>query len=535
MAGGRTNKKSCLTRCPVLCSSVLGVLLVLAVCVCVLVPLLYVYELEPAVEKEIDENVVLTPGSVGTSQFKSSSAPLYSAYYMFNITNAEDVEKGKMPKLVEIGPFVYKENRTKYNLTWEDNQNVLKYSMMINYTYDEALSEAQDPHKTMVTTINVPLIGVLSKMEALLNSAEGIEKVALEELLKLVDEAIKHVVSGEGLFVKKTVYELLWGYQDNLLSDLKEIQDDYNKIPGHKKVDFIDSTMFGFGNLSSVETPNRVYTGANETRLVGTFKQWNDHYSISGWGTKYAREIRGTGGFSFHPGVSRKEKLVAFINELYRSGYFSYEEDSQISGITLYKYQLPKEELLNTSQDPGFYANGPSGVLNLTAVVPSNVPLFVSKPHFLDADPAYLGNVSGLKPDRAKHDSYVSAEPITGAVLDAAKRIQVNLRLTRFSDLPQLSSLRDLTMLPVYWVAQTGTITPDLAAKFKSSVYTVEEGISGGVWGVTGLAAVVVVVCALCLVGLVMTNFKRGRSNVRRPPVAQDEHSPLLINPQTDI
>ena len=72
-------------------------------------------------------------------------------------------------------------------------------------------------------------------------------------------------------------------------------------------------------------------------------------------------------------------------------------------------------------------------------------------------------------------------------MLDAAKRIQVNFRLTK-QGLPQLSRLADVTMLPMYWVAQTGTITPDLATKFKSTVYTVEEGISGGVWALTGVA-----------------------------------------------
>ncbi len=69
---------------------------------------------------------------------------------------------------------------------------------------------------------------------------------------------------------------------------------------------------------------------------------------------------------------------------------------------------------MNTSQDPGFYPNGPSGVLNISCVVQANVPLFVSKPHFLDADPDYLKNISGLHPDRAEHDSYVGVEPITG-------------------------------------------------------------------------------------------------------------------------
>lgn len=98
-----------------------------------------------------------------------------------------------------------------------------------------------------------------------------------------------------------------------------------------------------------------------------------------------------------------------------RSGYFSYQYDSDQYGVQLYNFGLPKEELKNTSQDAGFYPNGPSGVLNITCVAPGNVPMFISKPHFLDADPDYLKNTSGLHPERALHDSYVGVEPITGS------------------------------------------------------------------------------------------------------------------------
>lgn len=99
---------------------------------------------------------------------------------------------------------------------------------------------------------------------------------------------------------------------------------------------------------------------------------------------------------------------------MYRSGYFVYVRDVIIDGIHLYEYELPSEELLNSTQDPGFYANGPSGVLNITAVAPSNAPLFISKPHFLHADPDYLKNVTGLHPNPAIHDSHLDVEPLTG-------------------------------------------------------------------------------------------------------------------------
>ena len=88
--------------------------------------------------------------------------------------------------------------------------------------------------------------------------------------------------------------------------------------------------------------------------------------------------------------------------------------DVIIDGILLYEFELPSDELLNTTQDKGFYANGPSGVLNITAVAPSNAPLFISKPHFLHADPGYTTNVTGLNPNPAIHDSHLDVEPLTG-------------------------------------------------------------------------------------------------------------------------
>lgn len=74
--------------------------------------------------------------------------------------------------------------------------------------------------------------------------------------------------------------------------------------------------------------------------------------------------------------------------------------------------------------------------------------------------------------------------------MDAAKRIQVNFRLSNFSHLSQLTKLKPVTMLPVYWVAQTGTITPELASEFKSVVYMARDGVEGVMWALTGVAGI---------------------------------------------
>ena len=74
-------------------------------------------------------------------------------------------------------------------------------------------------------------------------------------------------------------------------------------------------------------------------------------------------------------------------------------------------------------QDPGFSPGAPSGVLNMTAVAPSNLAVFASKPHFLDADHEYLVNVTGLRPNRSIHDSTIDIEPLTGVCVCVESRV----------------------------------------------------------------------------------------------------------------
>ena len=68
----------------------------------------------------------------------------------------------------------------------------------------------------------------------------------------------------------------------------------------------------------STEGPNIVHTGKGNLSKLAQFIEWNGRYKIAQWGTPAARMINGTGGFMFHPGVTREENLTAFISELFR-------------------------------------------------------------------------------------------------------------------------------------------------------------------------------------------------------------------------
>ena len=54
------------------------------------------------------QHVKLSNGSEATKQFVHSSAPLYTTYYFFNVTNPQEVMSGTaVPVLKQIGPYAY--------------------------------------------------------------------------------------------------------------------------------------------------------------------------------------------------------------------------------------------------------------------------------------------------------------------------------------------------------------------------------------------------------------------------------------------
>jgi len=82
--------------------------------------------------------------------------------------------------------------------------------------------------------------------------------------------------------------------------------------------------------------------------------------------------------------------------------------------------------------------------------------------------------------------------------MNAAKRIQVNLKLDKDSSIPELKNIPKSTMLPIYYAEQRGAVTAELANEFKDTVFTVRYGILGTVWAITGLAGKLPYPCGSC-------------------------------------
>lgn len=61
-----------------------------------------------------------------------------------------------------------------------------------------------------------------------------------------------------------------------------------------------------------------VHTGVQNISQANQYIMWNGNYNMSKWNNSWAAAINGTGGYAFHPQVTKEEVLYVFIDEVYR-------------------------------------------------------------------------------------------------------------------------------------------------------------------------------------------------------------------------
>ena len=155
--------------------------------------------------------------------------------------------------------------------------------------------------------------------------------------------------------------------------------------------------------------------------------------------------------------------------------------------------------------------------------MPSGAPLFVSKPHFLDADPYYQSLVLGLSPNRTLHDTNVYVEPLSGITMQSYKRLQITIQVNVSLLYPHMSP----AFVPVIWVEESGSITPQLASQFTGQVYTALDVSKALQWaGVIGGSLLLLCVTAIFLAILAPDRHPVG-------PALEDSETVRLLNGDT--
>ncbi|KAF5274164.1 hypothetical protein FQR65_LT17067 [Abscondita terminalis] len=149
------------------------------------------------IEKEVIENVELKEDTLQWYRFKEIPFPFNFNVYLFAIENKEEVLLGKTPKVREVGPFVYVENRDK--IIHGIQKDEVAYSDLFTYTFDAKASGKNNENQT-ITFLNAPLMAVVQTLEmATLNLG-----VTMEDILDYIFE-------DTSLFIDVKVRDLTFG------------------------------------------------------------------------------------------------------------------------------------------------------------------------------------------------------------------------------------------------------------------------------------------------------------------------------------
>ncbi|XP_026677185.1 LOW QUALITY PROTEIN: uncharacterized protein LOC103506297 [Diaphorina citri] len=263
------------------------------------------------------------------------------------------------------------------------------------------------------------------------------------------------VVGEEDKEIEEEIGEFLFdGYENKLLNMAKKMP--MLKIPYDK---------FGWfytrNGSDQFDGHFNIDTGQNGIHNIGKVYQWQYTNTTSFYEGTCAM-VNGTSGTLFPPVRSKQDRVTMYSPDLCRSISFDYSRVESVEGVPGYRfvgseyivlrsisfdysrvesvegvpgYRFVGSEYIvdNGTLDPSneCFCNGecvPSGVINVTSCR-FGAPAFVSYPHFYKADPYFASLVTGMKPERDKHEFYLTLEPSTGIPLDVGARFQINLLL----------------------------------------------------------------------------------------------------------
>ena len=185
---------------------------------------------------------------------------------------------------------------------------------------------------------------------------------------------------------------------------------------------------------SDTSTVSTIHTGIDDINSLAQYIQWQNQsgYLNTMWPGFAARRIRGTEGIFFRPNLKQGDELTLFIGDLRRA--FDLENTAVVDhmGVETLRYRFPLETFKGAFSHPQNAQWGswcPDGLFYMGLVKDPELPLYGSKPHFLDGADSLFDGVDGLEPSRDYHDSHIDVEPNIGANVDVRIQFQLNVRV----------------------------------------------------------------------------------------------------------
>uniref|UniRef100_A0A3P9L304 Scavenger receptor class B member 1 n=1 Tax=Oryzias latipes TaxID=8090 RepID=A0A3P9L304_ORYLA len=397
---------------------------------------------------QVGKNTMIDPkNDMSYTMWKDLPVPFFMSVYFFNVLNPEEVLKGEKPMVEQRGPYVYRKRCQKENITFHPNYTV-SYREYRTYYFEPSMSVGNE--SDLVTVPNMLVLSAAVMMENL--------PYALRLLISATFKTFK-----EGPFLTKTVGELMWGYDSKLVDFLNQY------LPGMLP----SSGKFGlFAEFNNSNTGLfTINTGRDDIRKVHRVDSWNGLTQLSYWRTPQCNMINGTAGQMWPPFMTKESTLPFYSPDACRSLELVYQRTGEMLGIPLYRFVAPRTMFANGSQyepNQGFCPCRQSGLLNVSSCR-HNSPVFISHPHFFNADPVLLDYVLGLNPTEEEHGLFIDIHPLTGVPLNVSIRLQLNLYIKSVSGITETGKISEVVM-PLLWFEESGYIDGPVLNTFRTNL-----------------------------------------------------------------
>ncbi|XP_028134254.2 sensory neuron membrane protein 2 [Diabrotica virgifera virgifera] len=510
---------------PCICCSVKILAVITAVLVVVLagILLLSFYGIPRIVNSQVDASVRLTENSDQWGRFLKLPIPIYIGVYLFTVRNGPAVMNGAVPKLEEVGPYVFREDISKKVLSTNKDDDSVTYQKFTEQSFEQERS-GQLTLDDNVTIVNPPLL-VLTQITSVVEQLVVVgclDKIFTPTYRDLFMTTTIRSVMFEGFEFARSSSDV--GYACEVIRQqiiektkkMKNIRRIYSKeYPG-----MVEALRFSFLGFKT-ESPDGIYTlnrGIDDISKLGRIMQWNNSHYLPFWGTSQSinndtcQLVEGGDSTMYPPHATKDKGFVIFSTDICRRVEVSYSSTGTYKDIEGYRYE-PKSDtfyskLANVEEDcfcTGRTLN-PNGVRDcyLNGVIDVydcfGAPLLLSFPHFLHADESYINGVQGVtSPDPEKHGIYLLIEPNTGTPLQGRKRVQLNVVLRNIEYIQFTQKLKP-TVLPVIWIEECADLTDDLINILNNQFFKVVKIANGVKYGLIAVSSLSVLVVAGILI-----------------------------------
>ncbi|TRY95886.1 hypothetical protein DNTS_021409 [Danionella cerebrum] len=464
------------------------------------IALLVAQVFQTMIQERIKKEITLGENSRVLEGWINPPPPVYMQYFFFNVTNPDEFLAGKeKARVTQMGPYTYREYRPRENVTFLENGTKIFATNPKSFVFLRNMSSG-DPEVDRVTTVNIPLIAVMNE----LNSYSFFLRTAVSMWMGSM---------GIGVFMNRTVHEILWGFKDPLMTKLHSLRPEVDEYFG-----------LMYNKNGTHEGEFVFHTGERNYMDYGKIDTWNNISQMTWWSSNQSNMINGTDGSVFHTFLSRKELLYIFAADLCRSIHLAYVSDTEVKGIPAFRFAPPSDVLAPPDENPanaGFCVPAGDCLGKGSAFVgKARAPIVVSFPHFYQADERYINAIEGMSPNEEEHETYLDLNPTTGVPIRACKRAQLNVILKRVSGFPKTKFLNE-TIFPIMYVNETATIDDDSAAQMRTLLMIVTIVSNFPVF-IVGLGAILLLV----LIFLVCRNRQRK--------TAKDETAYTQVSNQTE-